>query len=69
MKVKNTDYQKSVDVKLYSVSGEGLLNDTFVGDSKEYDLPTRAGHYVVRVNAANAKGAKLNKRVVIPVKK
>ena len=68
VEIKGDDTQQGVNVKMYAITGEKIIYDSFKGGYKQYALPTKSGHYVVSVTAKNAQGKTIEKRALVAVK-
>ena len=62
-------YSQSVEVIIYSITGERVLLDSFKGKKKQFILPFATGHYLVKVKAqGNGKVVLDQKLLVIKMK-
>lgn len=51
VKVEDVEYTESVNIAIYSMLGEQIVNKTFNGNAIEIPLSVASGHYIVKVTA------------------
>ena len=65
VKVDDLSLTESVNVAIYSIKGEMLVNEEFSGNYKEFSLPVASGHYIVKVKASGHKDTVINSALVV----